>query len=53
MMKIVYAAKKDDPVKEGAKDGMEEFIEGDEKFEYPPFDPDKPIEKYYEEIEKL
>ena len=31
----VFAAKKDDPIKKGAVDGMAELMEGDENFVYP------------------
>lgn len=49
----VYAAEKDDPIKENAIDGMRELLDGDEGFEYPPLDPDKTLEEYFEEIKNL
>jgi hypothetical protein len=53
IMTTVYAAKKDDPIKDGAVDGMEELMEGDDGFEYEPFDPEKTIDDYVGELSSL
>ena len=35
MQPTVFMAKKDDPIKEGALDGMAELLDGDDDFVYP------------------